>query len=173
MRSPVAAGAPVMLLGAGVVQAGIGEAEVGLALSWRYGPADLPIDDEDYIAETFAFTGRGRRPYAPAQLRGRRDHATGDWTLTWARRTRVGGDTWDVAEVPLGEASEAYRLEILDAPGGAALRTVELSAPAFLYTAAMQAADFGAPVWNVPMRVAQLSAVYGAGIAAETLAYHH
>lgn len=173
MRSPVASGARVMLLSGAVQQPAIAEAEVGLTLSWRYGPADLPIDDEAYAAGTFAFTGRGRRPYAPARLRGRRDHATGDWTLSWIRRTRIGGDSWEGVDVPLAEATESYRLEILDAPGGSVLRTVTLGVPEFVYTAAMQAADHGAPVWNVAMRVTQLSAIYGAGIPAETLTYHY
>lgn len=62
MRSPVAAGARLMLLTAAVRQAVIDEAEVGLPLSWRYGPADLPIDDEGYFAETVTFAGKGRRP---------------------------------------------------------------------------------------------------------------
>jgi hypothetical protein len=78
-----------------------------------------------------------------------------------------------VVDVPLSEDAEAYRLEILDALGGTVLRTVDLTTPAYLYTAAMQTADFGETVWNVPMRVAQISAIYGAGTPAELLAYHH
>ena len=173
MRDPVAAGARVLVLDGALRQPGIKPAEVGLALSWSYGPADRDQSNPDYVTETVTMTGRGRRPYAPVQLRGRRDHATGDWTLSWIRRTRIGGDSWDVAEVLLGEDSEAYRLDILDALGGSVLRAVDLDTTAYLYTAAMQTADFGAPVWNVPMRVTQLSAIYGDGIAAEYLTYHH
>lgn len=37
-----------------------------------------------------------------------------DIGLTWIRRTRaLAGDSWTAPEVPLGEASESYDLEIL------------------------------------------------------------
>ena len=35
-------------------------------------------------------------------------------TFTWIRRTRRDGDSWDAIEVPLGETSEAYELDVLD-----------------------------------------------------------
>ena len=45
-------------------------------------------------------------------------------TLSWQRRTRVGGELIDGSgEVPLAEDSEEYELEILDGPGE---RTVEI-----------------------------------------------
>ncbi len=54
------------------------------------------------------------------------------------------------------------------------LRTVTgLGAEAYLYTAADQTTDFGSPQWNVAIRVAQISAVYGAGAAAEALTYDY
>lgn len=53
----------------------------------------------------------------------------------------------------------------------AVLRTVEVNSPDYLYTAAQQTADFGAVQWNVLVRVAQVSATFGAGIAAQTLTY--
>ena len=40
MRDPVATGARVLVLDAALSQPGLQDAEVGLALSWRYGPAD-------------------------------------------------------------------------------------------------------------------------------------
>ena len=129
------------------------------------------MTDEDYAAQTVTMTARGRRPYAPVHLRGSRDNATGDWQLSWIRRTRTGGDNWEVTETPLGEDVESYRLDILDALGGSVLRTVTLSSASYLYTAAMQTADFGSGIWNVPMRVTQLSSIYGDGIAAEALTY--
>ena len=106
-------------------------------------------------------------------LHGKRNPANGDWTLLWTRRTRIGGDSWAGLEVPLAEERELYRLEILDAPGGEVLRSVELDTPPFLYTAAMQAADFGSLQWKVPMRVAQVSPVYGPGVTAEQLTYDY
>jgi hypothetical protein len=53
------------------------------------------------------------------------------------------------------------------------LRSVDTFVPTFLYTTAMQIADFGVPQWNVPIRVAQVSAIYGPGVAAEQLTWDY
>jgi hypothetical protein len=62
-------------------------------------------------------------------------------------------------DVPMTEEREAYRLRVLDS--GTALREAELAAPAFTYTAAMQAADGAGAALEV--RVAQLSTSFGYG----------
>ncbi len=75
--------------------------------------------------------------------------------------------------MPLGEAAELYRLEILDRRRRAAHRHWPRR-PAYLYSAAIQTADFGSTQWNVAIRVTQMSPVYGAGIAAKlTYDYQH
>ncbi|WP_207903843.1 baseplate multidomain protein megatron, partial [Tepidamorphus gemmatus] len=173
MRDPVAADARVLVLDAAVRQPALSADEVGLPFVWRVGPANADVADPSYLETTFTMTGRGRRPLAPVHLRGRRDHATGDWTLSWIRQTRIGGDSWDQTEVPLGEASEAYRLEILDPGDDSVVRTLDLASPSYLYTAAQQTADFGTPIWNVKIRVAQMSATYGAGMPATALTWDH
>jgi hypothetical protein len=85
----------------------------------------------------------------------------GDLTLSWVRRARLYGDGWET-EPPLGEEAERYRVEILD--GDDVARTEEVTAPGFLYTAAMQAADFpsGTPE-PLGVRVAQHSGAVGWG----------
>jgi hypothetical protein len=66
--------------------------------------------------------------------------------------------------VPLGEASEAYKVDILDGPEGDVVRTLDgLTSPAAAYTAADQVTDFGSPPPVVHVRVFQLSAVIGRG----------
>jgi hypothetical protein len=52
-------------------------------------------------------------------------------------------------------------------------RSVDTIAPTFLYTAAMQTTDFGSSQWNVPIRVAQVSPIYGPGVAAEELTWDY
>ena len=88
--------------------------------------------------------------------------------LTWLRRTRASsGDSWVLVEVPLGETTEAYDLEILN--GAVVVRTLSgLAAPSFLYTASMMVADFGGPVTTLRFRVYQIGAL-GRGAAAEAL----
>jgi hypothetical protein len=112
--------------------------------------------------------GNDLKPYAPVQLQ-----ATGSWgsnvTLSWQRRTRVGGELIDgTGEVPLAEDTEEYELEILDGPGGAVLRTeTGIGSASFVYTATMQSADFGVAPAELTFRVYQISAQVGRGFPGE------
>ncbi len=172
MGDPVSAGASFVLLDEAVVAADMTRDDVGLPFNWRFGPVNEAIDDISYKTEEHAFTGLGLRPYAPAQLRGIREPGSGDWALSWIRRTRTGGDSWEQEDVPLGEESELYDVEILDAPGGSVLRTASgLSAPVFDYAAAEQVADFGSTQASLDLRVFQRSATYGRGAPAEAAVY--
>jgi hypothetical protein len=174
MRDPVTAGACFLLLDEAVTAVDMTSDDIGLMLNWRYGPLGEAIDDLSYATQVHAYAGLGLLPYSPVHLQGKRDPVTGDWTFIWTRRTRINGDSWELEDVPLAEASELYTLEILDGPGGNVLRTVTgLGAETYLYSAADQTADFGSPQWNVAIRVAQISAAYGAGAAAEALTYDY
>jgi len=130
----------------------------GLERHYRTGPASVPPTDPRYVHEVRAFTGIGLRPYAPAHLRARRG-AAGAWDLSWIRRTRIGGDSWEGPDVPLGEDTERYLLTV--GPAGAPVRSVTLDAPAFTYTAAMQAEDALTPPYTIA--VAQVSQTFGPG----------
>ncbi len=81
--------------------------------------------------------------------------------VSWVRRTRIDGDGWGV-EVPLGEASEVYTLQILS--GGSVVRSIACTSPQALYAAVDELADFGAVQTSLHIRVAQISATVGAGI---------
>ena len=73
------------------------------------------------------------------------------------------GDGWAV-EVPLGEAREVYRVEILS--GATVVRSLEVETPALVYTAAQRAADLAvAPGAPLVARIAQGSAAWGWGPA--------
>ncbi len=173
MRDPVAPGARFVLINSAVTPVNMRPDEIGLALSYKFGPTTESLDAESYGTAAHGFQGLGLRPLRPVHLQGKRDPATGDWTFIWVRRTRAGGDSWQSLEVPLGEDAEVYQLDILDAPDGTVLRNVETPTPAFLYTAAMQTDDFRTAQWNVTIRVAQVSPVYGPGPAAEQLTYDY
>jgi hypothetical protein len=105
----------------------------------------------------------GLRPLTPCQLRVKK--AAGGLAVSWIRRTRIDGDSWDVIEVSLGEDSEAYMLDIL--AGSTLKRSVACTAPAFLYADADRAADFGSGAAAITFRIAQMSATYGRGAALE------
>jgi hypothetical protein len=160
MRTPLAAGARFVLLDGAVARVDMTQDEIGLAYSWQCGPANRPLGDPSYVAATHAFTGRGLRPLSPVHVRGTRSGG-GDLAITWVRRTRIGGDTWEGIDVPLGEDSERYEIDILD--GSTVKRTLSTNAASVVYTAADQTADFGAPQASVHVRVTQMSAALGRG----------
>jgi hypothetical protein len=95
MADPVAAGARVLVLNTALGQPGISEAEVGLPLTWRAGPASPDVADASFVEETVTLTGKGRRPLSPVHVAGHRPAGTEDIALSWIRRTRTGGDSWN------------------------------------------------------------------------------
>lgn len=113
----------------------------------------------------FTYHGINLKPFAPVHVKGERNLA-GDLTLSWKRRSRIDGEWRDGVGIPLGEESEAYTLEILN--GGAVVRTIELTSPTAIYSAADQVVDFGSLQSSVDIRIYQLSAVVGLGYPATT-----
>ncbi|MEM9642526.1 MAG: glycoside hydrolase/phage tail family protein [Pseudomonadota bacterium] len=157
------AGADFVLLDGGPVQVDQSIDTLGLERHFRVGPADLSYDDARYRHLLATPTGVGLRPYAPAHLRARADG--GSIRLSWIRRTRIGGDSWMLADVPLSEQTEAYRVTVM--AGTSVLRIATSTTPAFEYTAAMQAADGG--TGPLTFGVAQISDTYGPGHEARIL----
>ena len=84
--------------------------------------------------------------------------------IAWIRRTRIDGDGWNI-EVPLGEDTEAYALDILS--DEVVVRSIACAKPFALYTSADELADFGTAQASLHLRVAQLSSAVGAGHATE------
>lgn len=160
MRAAVPAGAPFVLLDGALTPVPLTRDDIGLPLTWRYGPAGLDLGHGDYLTTPHAFRGIGLRPLSPVHIRGARSGG-GDLALSWIRRTRLGGDSWSALEVPLAEDAERYEIDILS--GATVVRTLAASTPAVLYTAAEQTADFGAPQPALSVRVVQVSTVYGRG----------
>ncbi|MDC9823833.1 phage tail protein [Devosia sp. ZB163] len=99
-------------------------------------------------------------PLPPVHLRAVRG-AGGDVSLSWLRRSRADAGAWAAVEVPLEHVPEAYRVTILDGP--TPVRTIAAAAAGATYTAAQQAADFGAPPASFDFTVEQLSPVFGPG----------
>jgi hypothetical protein len=148
-----------VLFNPAVVQAELAGAEAGLENTWRVGPAQLDSGHSAYLDLTLQGQSKALRPLSPCQLRGLRDGA--DVVFTWVRRSRIDGDGWEPVEIPLGEESESYRLEIMD--GAAVRRAVEVTNPSYRYAASDIATDFGMAPSAYDLRVAQVSASFGRG----------
>lgn len=111
----------------------------------------------------FTYTARALKPYSPAHITGIRD-GSGNLTIGWRRRTRIGGDWRDNVDVPLAEESERYEVDIMS--GMTVKRTITgLTAPTASYSAALQVTDFGSAQSSIYVKVYQLSAAVGRGYA--------
>jgi len=97
-------------------------------------------------------------PLAPAHLRMRR--LDDGFRFTWVRRGRLDADAWEPMEIPLGEETEAYAVEVA-LPGGSAVRTATVSHPSWTYAAADMAADFGGMPAEIEVTVRQQGGLPG------------
>ncbi len=138
---------------------------VGRAFSYRVGPAGEDVGSPNMTALDASVGVNALTPWAPAHLRAARSEE--GVAIRWIRRARRGGDSWEISEVPLGEAGEAYRVEILD--GDEVVRVISTSTQETLYPAADEIADFGSEQSSLSVRVAQLSAIVGAGKPAQAV----
>jgi GTA TIM-barrel-like domain/Putative phage tail protein len=161
------AGQDFILLNQAVVQPILSLAEVGQGSTWRVGPSQLDAGSPAYLEIIFSGNLKALRPLPPAHIKLARD-ASGI-LFSWVRRTRTDGDSWELNEVPLGETAESYKLDILN--GASVVRSVTSTAPNFLYTTANIQADFGTMPASFTLRVAQISAVVGAGTILERTLY--
>jgi hypothetical protein len=160
MGTPLLAGAPFVLLDKSIVTlaSGLGALERGLQV--RVVAANRDYGDATVFAFDATPQATALRPLAPVHMKAVR--GSGGVTFSWVRRTRIDGDSW-VGEVPLGEDSEQYTLDILS--GASVVRTLAASTPTALYTTADEIADFGAAQTSLSVRVAQISATVGAGFS--------
>ncbi|SFV39182.1 baseplate multidomain protein megatron [Hyphomicrobium facile] len=153
------ADAQFVLLDGAVTSVQVRESEQKVPLNWRYGPGNRDIGDASYVTEPFAYHALGLRPLSPVHVRGVR--TSGDLSISWVRRTRSGGDNWELPEVPLGEESESYEVDILD--GSTVKRTLATSSANITYSSADQIADFGAVQPSVSVKVYQTNVIFGRG----------
>ncbi|GEK67861.1 hypothetical protein PDE01_13810 [Paracoccus denitrificans] len=174
MTSVVASGATVVMLDEAVIELPISAEDVGVPWYWRVGPASKTISDASYRQAQFTPRAIGLEPFAGvhAVQPYRRGRAVGDLTIEWIRRSRaLAADIWGNGEVPLGEESPAYEVDILD--GAAVKRTLSSTTTSVVYTGAQQTADWGAPLApgdSLRVDIYQVAPVAGRGIAySETL----
>nr|MDJ0640869.1 glycoside hydrolase TIM-barrel-like domain-containing protein [Paracoccaceae bacterium] len=158
MPSVWQAGSTFVLLDAAPQQIVVPSSLRGITRSYRVGPASRPVDDSTYVELTHAARAAGLRPYAPAHLGAVADGMAGT-AFSWVRRTRVNGDSWDLAEVPLGETREAYQVRVFQS--GALIRTETTETPAWTYTASARAEDGVVAPFDI--EVSQISDLYGPG----------
>jgi hypothetical protein len=164
MGAPLLAGAPFVLLDEHVVPIARGLGALERPMQLRIVAANRDHGDETALALDVTPQATALMPLAPVHVKARR--GPDGVTFSWIRRTRVDGDGW-AGEVPLGEESERYALDVLS--GTAVVRTFDATTPSVLYAAADELADFGAAQTSLHVRVAQLSATVGRGFVTDAI----
>lgn len=156
-----AAGERFVLIDGGVRKEKMPLSSLGISKSYK--PVTLGATLGGTAAESFTYQGNALKPYAPVQISGARD-GSGNLTIRWLRRTRVGGDWRDLVDVPLAETSERYEIEIMS--GATVVRLLGSATPTVMYSAAQQTMDFGSPQSTVTARIYQMSEWVGRGYSA-------
>ena len=107
----------------------------------------------------FKITGKALMPYAPVSVTASRQ--SDGILITFMRRGRLDSDGWEPVDIPLGEESEAYALDIYS--GNSIVRTLSASGTQLLYSNAEQLLDFGIQQSCLNFSLYQLSAAVGRG----------
>jgi hypothetical protein len=128
-----------------------------------YKPVSIGRSIQDTASQPFTYTGVNQMAFAGVDL-GAGRNASGDITVGWRRRSRVGvGLPWNY-DPALGETSEQYDVEIWNAAFSTLRRTFSLlTTPTATYTFAQQGADSGGVLSTYGVRVYQRNAVMGRG----------
>ena len=155
------AGSTVVLIDEAVVQTTSSMSDIGTSWTYRIAPSNTDYTDVNAITITSSVKNLALLPQSPVQPRAVR--GTTGIAITWIRRTRIGGDTWETLEVPLSEGQESYFLEIMN--GATVLRSITLPVPVYQYAASDELSDFGAAQSTLTIRVRQISSDVGAGSA--------
>lgn len=158
------AGSTVVLLDDAIAPLARKVSEIGAPITYRIGPANRDYAEPIFVQPTVAATNKALRPYPPAKARARRTPA--GVVIDFVRRGRLDSDAWEAVDIPLGEASESYEVDIsLPASG---TRTLTAAANLLLYPAADELADFGAPQSELTLSLYQISATVGRGFPLTT-----
>ncbi len=101
------------------------------------------------------------KPFAPVHAKAKQMAGTQDISITWHRRTQIGGDSWSGNDVPLDFSPEMYLVSMFD--GAVPVRQITCSMARATYSSAQQIDDFGAALSPFVFEVSQISAVQGTG----------
>lgn len=135
-----------------------------IGLSYLYRGITLDRDISTDSNKSFTYRGVNLKPLSPVYLNGSIDPSTSDWSLSWVRRTRDGGEWRDYVDTALGESSESYQVDIYSSGSFTTLiRTLSCSTSSVIYSSADQVLDFGSNQTTLYLKVYQLSSVVGRG----------
>jgi len=135
-----------------------------IGAQWLYKAVTDGLTEDTAGARQWVYRGVAFKPFSPVLLNGYRNPATGDWDLTWVRRTRSHIKWISSTPPPLGEDVEQYRVDVYTDSGyGTWKRSISSTTPSITYTSAQQGTDFGGNQTTLYLKIYQLSAAVGDG----------
>jgi len=151
-------GSTVLLLDSAMAQIPDGAGWRGVSRSYRVGPARKAVDHSSYTTSEIVTQGVGLRPYRPVHIKTELN--AGNISLSWIRQTRIDGELWSGADVPIGEALELYHVRVVK--DDAVLREAEVTSSEWTYGLADQISDGVAAPYSI--EIAQVSDRFGPGL---------
>lgn len=148
-----AAGNAVIVVDGDVLRRSIGASEIGDTDYFRAVTQGRSLSSA--VEQEVTFTAAANKPYSAAN--GALSLASGDWSITADRRTRIGGSAFLSGPLPLGEASESWEADILN--GVDVVRTISGSSLPLVYTEEQQVVDFGTAQTSLEVNLYQLNPV--------------
>ncbi|MCY1296294.1 hypothetical protein D9M70_456700 [compost metagenome] len=136
---------------------------IGVPSTFRGVTSGASIDSASDVP--FTYRGVNMECLSPVYAKGVRD-GTGNFSGSFTRRSRLSGSWWtNGIQVPVGETSEAYEIDVMS--GSTIKRTFSVTNSVFSYSAADQTADFGTAQAAITFRIYQISSVAGRGYPLE------
>lgn len=141
----------------------LGMDSVAIGAARQYKAITLRHDLAEDSGLTHTYRGVNLKPLSPVYANGQRNASSGDWALSWIRRTRVGGEWRDSVDALLGETSERYEVDVCTSDFATVKRTLSSIGAAVMYYGTNQVTDFGANQTTLYLKIYQISATVGRG----------
>ncbi len=156
---PVAAGASFVLLNQAVVPVELALTDLRRPQTLTLMVAGRPNTDASRLDLLIEPYGMGLLPFAPVHVVARRTQM--GVQISFSRRTRVSGDSWEMTDVPLGEDESLFEIDIH--AQGSIKRTLSTLSTTVLYPLTQELADFASLQTSLDLTLVQLSPVIGRG----------
>ena len=152
----------VMLDTSRLAYCGVPNTSIGVERLFRAVTNGKPIDSAYDVALTYY--ANNLKPLAPVDLATSSTPASGNWLLSWKRRTRTPVEVFAGQSVPLAESSEAYEVDVMSVGWSTVKRTYTgLASSNATITLAEQTADFGEEQSAINLNIYQVSSAVGRG----------
>jgi hypothetical protein len=153
----IANNSPLVLLDQHITSLSVGVETLSKPTQYRLTPFGRDIGDDSVVSFTHTPTNLELKPLSPVHLSASRVD-TGI-LLSWKRRTRIDGDSFEALEISLGETTEQYIVRVYD--GSTLKRTLQTNNPSVVYE--NELTDFGTIINQLKFSVTQLSSSVGEG----------